>query len=152
MIDHLSVDVSDLEKSRRCYDHALAPLGYKKLSDGPYRVIELSDDGLTATIRSTVRGGKDTFQRHIKDLQLYESKEAEEAEPEEDRERYEVERIVDEKSVKVKGETKRKYLVKWAGYSDEEMTWEDAGKMEEEVPEIIRAYLQSKVVRRSRSS
>ena len=35
MIDHLALDVSDLEKSGRFYEHALAPLGYQKLMDAP---------------------------------------------------------------------------------------------------------------------
>ncbi|MCX6123589.1 MAG: VOC family protein, partial [Proteobacteria bacterium] len=35
MIDHLAVDVSDLKKSGYFYDHALKPLGYKKLMEGP---------------------------------------------------------------------------------------------------------------------
>lgn len=35
MIDHLAVDVSDLEKSGRFYDNALKPLGYKKLMEAP---------------------------------------------------------------------------------------------------------------------
>ena len=35
MIDHLAIDVRDLAKSGHFYDQALAPLGYKKLSEGP---------------------------------------------------------------------------------------------------------------------
>lgn len=35
MIDHLAVDVSDLEKSGHFYDNALEPLGYKKLMEAP---------------------------------------------------------------------------------------------------------------------
>lgn len=35
MIDHLAIDVRDLEKSGHFYDHALEPLGYKKLMDAP---------------------------------------------------------------------------------------------------------------------
>ena len=35
MIDHLALEVSDLEKSGHFYDKALEPLGYKKLMDSP---------------------------------------------------------------------------------------------------------------------
>ena len=35
MIDHISVDVSDLKKSEHFYDNALEPLGYKKLIKAP---------------------------------------------------------------------------------------------------------------------
>jgi catechol 2,3-dioxygenase-like lactoylglutathione lyase family enzyme len=35
MIDHLSLGVRDLAASRRFYDAALAPLGYRCLSEGP---------------------------------------------------------------------------------------------------------------------
>ena len=35
MIDHLAIDVSDLERSGRFYDKALEPLGYKKLMEAP---------------------------------------------------------------------------------------------------------------------
>ena len=35
MIDHISVDVSDLKKSEHFYDNALEPLGYKKLMKAP---------------------------------------------------------------------------------------------------------------------
>ena len=35
MIDHISVDVSDLKKSGHFYDNALEPLGYKKLMKAP---------------------------------------------------------------------------------------------------------------------
>lgn len=35
MIDHLAIDVSDLEKSGHFYDNALEPLGYKKLTEAP---------------------------------------------------------------------------------------------------------------------
>ena len=35
MIDHISVDVSDLKKSGHFYDNALEPLGYKKLMEAP---------------------------------------------------------------------------------------------------------------------
>ena len=35
MIDHISVDVSDLKKSGHFYDNALKPLGYKKLMEAP---------------------------------------------------------------------------------------------------------------------
>jgi catechol 2,3-dioxygenase-like lactoylglutathione lyase family enzyme len=33
MIDHLSVGVSDLERGRRFYDAAMAPLGYRRVND-----------------------------------------------------------------------------------------------------------------------
>lgn len=33
MIDHLAVDVSDIARSRRFYEAALAPLGYRVLSE-----------------------------------------------------------------------------------------------------------------------
>ena len=35
MINHISVDVSDLKKSGHFYDNALEPLGYKKLMEAP---------------------------------------------------------------------------------------------------------------------
>jgi catechol 2,3-dioxygenase-like lactoylglutathione lyase family enzyme len=35
MIDHLAIDVSDLQKSGHFYDNALEPLGYKKLMESP---------------------------------------------------------------------------------------------------------------------
>ena len=35
MIDHISVDVSDLKKSGHFYDNALKPLGYKMLMEAP---------------------------------------------------------------------------------------------------------------------
>ncbi len=35
MIDHLAIDVSDLNKSGRFYGKALEPLGYKSLMDTP---------------------------------------------------------------------------------------------------------------------
>jgi catechol 2,3-dioxygenase-like lactoylglutathione lyase family enzyme len=35
MIDHISVDVSDLKKSGHFYDNALKTLGYKKLMEAP---------------------------------------------------------------------------------------------------------------------
>jgi catechol 2,3-dioxygenase-like lactoylglutathione lyase family enzyme len=35
VIDHLSLGVRDLATSRRFYDAALAPLGYRCLSEGP---------------------------------------------------------------------------------------------------------------------
>jgi catechol 2,3-dioxygenase-like lactoylglutathione lyase family enzyme len=35
MINHLSIDVSDLKKSGHFYDKALEPLGYKKLMETP---------------------------------------------------------------------------------------------------------------------
>jgi catechol 2,3-dioxygenase-like lactoylglutathione lyase family enzyme len=34
MFDHISIGVRDIAASRRFYDSALAPLGYKRLSDG----------------------------------------------------------------------------------------------------------------------
>jgi len=34
MIDHLSLGVSDIKRARRFYDAALAPLGYRCLSEG----------------------------------------------------------------------------------------------------------------------
>jgi len=38
MIDHTGVDVSDPEKSRRFYEQALAPLGYRVLMEVPTAV------------------------------------------------------------------------------------------------------------------
>lgn len=35
MIDHIALQVSDLKKSLKFYDGALAPLGYKKLLEAP---------------------------------------------------------------------------------------------------------------------
>ncbi len=35
MIDHLAIDVSDLEKSGRFYDQALKPLGYRRVTEEP---------------------------------------------------------------------------------------------------------------------
>lgn len=35
MIDHISIGVRDVEVSGRFYDAALAPLGYRRLSDSP---------------------------------------------------------------------------------------------------------------------
>ena len=35
MIDHLAIEVSDLQKSGQFYDNVLEPLGYKKLTDAP---------------------------------------------------------------------------------------------------------------------
>jgi len=34
MLNHVSIGVRDIEKSRAFYDQALAPLGYKRLSTG----------------------------------------------------------------------------------------------------------------------
>jgi catechol 2,3-dioxygenase-like lactoylglutathione lyase family enzyme len=34
MFDHVSIGVSDIPRARQFYDAALAPLGYKRLSDG----------------------------------------------------------------------------------------------------------------------
>ena len=34
MLDHISLGVSDIARTRRFYDAALAPLGYRCLSDG----------------------------------------------------------------------------------------------------------------------
>jgi catechol 2,3-dioxygenase-like lactoylglutathione lyase family enzyme len=34
MFDHISIGVADIARSRAFYDAALAPLGYKRLSDG----------------------------------------------------------------------------------------------------------------------
>ena len=34
MIDHLSIGVRDIDRSRAFYDAVLAPLGYRRLSDG----------------------------------------------------------------------------------------------------------------------
>jgi catechol 2,3-dioxygenase-like lactoylglutathione lyase family enzyme len=34
MIDHVSIGVADIARSKRFYDQALEPLGYKRLSDG----------------------------------------------------------------------------------------------------------------------
>lgn len=33
MFDHISIGVKDLERARRFYDAALAPLGYERLSN-----------------------------------------------------------------------------------------------------------------------
>ena len=35
MIDHIAIQVCDFVKSLHFYDHALAPLGYKKLMEAP---------------------------------------------------------------------------------------------------------------------
>lgn len=34
MFDHVSIGVSDIPRAKKFYDAALAPLGYKRLSDG----------------------------------------------------------------------------------------------------------------------
>ena len=34
MLDHVSIGVADIARARRFYDAALAPLGFKRLSDG----------------------------------------------------------------------------------------------------------------------
>ena len=34
MLNHISIGASDIGKARRFYDAALAPLGYRRLSDG----------------------------------------------------------------------------------------------------------------------
>ena len=34
MFDHVSIGVADIARSKKFYDAALAPLGYKRLSDG----------------------------------------------------------------------------------------------------------------------
>ena len=36
MFDHISIGVRDIARSRAFYDAALAPLGYKRLSEGDY--------------------------------------------------------------------------------------------------------------------
>ncbi len=38
MIDHVGIDVRDLEAAKRFYEQALAPLGYTKLSEYPEAV------------------------------------------------------------------------------------------------------------------
>src|SRR5919201_1035473 len=35
MINHVSIGVRDIAKSKRCYDATLKPLGYKRLSNAP---------------------------------------------------------------------------------------------------------------------
>lgn len=37
MIDHIAIQVSDLKKSLHFYDHALAPLGYKSITEAPLK-------------------------------------------------------------------------------------------------------------------
>lgn len=37
MIDHIALEVSDFQQSQRFYDHVLASLGYKKLSESPQK-------------------------------------------------------------------------------------------------------------------
>src|SRR5262245_16076782 len=45
MIDHLSLYVSDFARSKRFYEAALAPLGYKTLMEFPGPVAGLGADG-----------------------------------------------------------------------------------------------------------
>jgi hypothetical protein len=54
-----------------------------------------------------------------------------------DEEHYPIDRIIDHG----KRQGKDKYLVQWQGYDEEENTWEDCKKIEEDAPEVVRAYL-----------
>jgi catechol 2,3-dioxygenase-like lactoylglutathione lyase family enzyme len=52
MIDHISIGVRDIARSRRFYDAALAPLGYKCLSSGETS-LGYGSDGVVLWISAT---------------------------------------------------------------------------------------------------
>ena len=53
-----------------------------------------------------------------------------------DEEHYPIDRIIDHG----KRHGKDMYLVQWQGYDEEENTWEDCKKIEDDAPEVVRAY------------
>jgi catechol 2,3-dioxygenase-like lactoylglutathione lyase family enzyme len=54
MIDHVSIGVTDIRRTRRFYDAALAPLGYKCLSEGEGS-LGYGDEGVAFWISKSAR-------------------------------------------------------------------------------------------------
>jgi catechol 2,3-dioxygenase-like lactoylglutathione lyase family enzyme len=62
MIDHLSVGVTDLERGRRFYDAAVAPLGYRRVRDDArysgYGPDESADDFYIVLVEAETPAGR----------------------------------------------------------------------------------------------
>jgi len=102
-----------------------------KRQQGPYRVVKVYDDGMTADLQHVERP-TDTLRRHVSSLIRFRSSgdvSGEEPSPLEEEEEgddeFEVERILDEK--RIHGQTE--FLVRWAGFGSDRDSWVAENKL-----------------------
>lgn len=128
-------------------------LGSAKLNDkfiGPYKIIKVnSDHSYTLQLPPHFRIHP-TF--HVSKLRPYHSSSTF-AREQDDRPEpiitpskelmYEVESIVDSRTVKINNKNQKQVLVKWKHYPSSENTWEPLDKISKQIPEMIRAFQQS---------